>query len=328
MKKLAILCLVTALLLTGCGTSNTGSGLVADTSDQNTSTNVPIRQYQIALVMKTLTNPFFVKMEKGARKAEDEFDVDLIVKTGAQETSIAQQIQIVEDLILQKVDVIVIAPGSSVELVNVLKKAQVAGIKIVNIDNRLDVDECEKQGLTGVPFISVRNDEGAYLSAKAIADKVVEPCDALIVEGIRDAENAQLRLAGAKKAFDENKNIRIVASESANWKIDEAYSLAKREFVQHPQIHLVFCANDMMALGVVHYLQEANLKDVLVAGFDNLDEVLPEIQGGWIVATIDQQADLQGYKGIEAAVKLLKGQTVEAETYVPVKVITKAVSQP
>ena len=35
--------------------------------------------------MKTLTNPFFVDMEKGARKAESELNVKLIVKTGAQE---------------------------------------------------------------------------------------------------------------------------------------------------------------------------------------------------------------------------------------------------
>ena len=59
---------------------------------------------------------------------------------------------------MQQVDAIVIAPGSSVELVKVLKKAQDAGIVIVNIDNRLDAGECEKEGLSGVPFISVDND--------------------------------------------------------------------------------------------------------------------------------------------------------------------------
>ena len=93
---------------------------------------------RVALVMKTLTNLFFVEMEKGARRAEKELGVDLQVKTAAQETSIEQQIQIVEDMIAAKVDAIVIAPGDSQLLVPVLKKAADAGIKIVNLDNRLD----------------------------------------------------------------------------------------------------------------------------------------------------------------------------------------------
>lgn len=327
MPRKSVLCCVfiAAVLLAGCAA--TGVGLVDETEKPVAATAEPGR-YRVALVMKTLTNPFFVKMEQGARKAEDEFGVGLIVRTGAQETSIAQQIQIVEDLILQDVDAIVIAPGSSVELVGVLKKARDAGIVIVNIDNRLDQAECQRLGLSGVPFISVRNDEGAYLSAKVIAEAAKKPCEAIIVEGIRDAENAQLRLAGAQKAFGEYPDIRIVASETANWKIDEAYELAKKLFARFPNAKLAFCANDMMALGVVQFLKEANRKDVLVAGFDNLDEVGGEIRDGWISATIDQQADLQGYKGVETAVRMLDGQPVDAETYVPVKVITKGEAKP
>ena len=78
--------------------------------------------------MKTLTNPFFIEMEKGARRAEQTLGVDLLVKTAAQETSIEQQIQIVDDLIAEKVNAIVIAPGDSQRLIPVLKKAADGGI--------------------------------------------------------------------------------------------------------------------------------------------------------------------------------------------------------
>ena len=222
-------------------------------------------------------------------------------------------------------DAIVIAPGSSVDLVKVLKKAQDAGIKIVNIDNRLDADECKKQNLTNVPFISVKNDDAAYLSAKEIAALVKTPTDAAIVEGIRDAENAELRRQGAVKAFKENSNINVVASETANWKIDEAHDLAVSLFKKDPNIKVIFCANDMMALGVIQYLKETNKKDVLVAGFDNLDDMKSAIKDGWAVATVDQQADLQGYTGVQAAVKLIKNQAVDPVVYVDAKLITKDV---
>jgi ribose transport system substrate-binding protein len=322
-KRFGITAICMILLLSSAACSNENNPLLKDPSSSSASSTRPEKEYQIALVMKTLTNPFFVDMEKGARLAETELNISLIVKTGAQETSIEQQIQIVEDFILQKVDAIVIAPGSSVDLVKVLKKAQDAGILIVNIDNRLDAAECEKEGLTGVPFISVKNDDAAYLSAKTIASLITSPAKAIIIEGIRDAENAELRRKGAVKAFAENLNIEVVASESANWKIDEAHDLVKTLLLKNPDVKLIFCANDMMALGVIEYLKEIDNKDIMVAGFDNLEDMRTEILGGWAYVTIDQKADMQGYTGIVTAVNMLKGVSVDDVMYVDAKVITK-----
>lgn len=108
-------------------------------------------------------------MEQGARKAEQELGIELIVKTGAQETSIEQQIVIVEQLISDKVDAIVIAPAGSAELIPVLKRAQDSGIVVVNLDNKLDDEAMKREGLNNVPFIGVDNLQGAYLSAQYIA---------------------------------------------------------------------------------------------------------------------------------------------------------------
>ena len=112
--------------------------------------------------MKTLTNPFFVEMEQGARRAQKEAHVDLQVKTATQETSIEQQIQLVEQEIQSNTKAIVIAPGDSMRLVPVLKKAQDAGIQIVNIDNRLSAQAMTAVAMRPVPFISVNNEKGAY----------------------------------------------------------------------------------------------------------------------------------------------------------------------
>lgn len=279
------------------------------------------QKYRIALVMKTLTNPFFVTMEKGARRAETDFGIQLVVKTGAQETSIEQQIVIVDQLILDKVDAIVIAPASSVELIPILKKAQTAGIAIVNIDNQLDPDICQKANLTNVPFISVDNQEGAYQSASYIAKSVTVPTEAAIIEGIRTAKNAQARKAGAIKAFKENPLIKLVAMETGEWKIDKGMEVTALILKQHPNVKLLFCSNDMMAIGAIQYLKDTNHKGIKVAAFDDLDEVHPLIKDGSLAVTINQQADQQGYEGVSCAVKLLKKETVNPLTIIPVKLI-------
>ncbi|MBI9032765.1 substrate-binding domain-containing protein [bacterium] len=277
-------------------------------------------KYEIALVMKTLTNPFFITMEKGAREAEKEFDINLTVKTGSQETAINQQIDIIRKLIESKVHAIVIAPASSVELVPILAQAQQAGIVIVNIDNKLDHETSANYNLKDVPFISVDNEEGAYLSAKYISKDVTKPTKAVILEGIRSAQNGIDRKHGAMRAFNENKNIKVVASKTANWKIDEAYEVFQNMWKENKDIELVFCSNDMMALGVVQYLLENKIENVKIAAFDNIEEIRPLLQSGEVSVTIDQQAKVQGYKGIETAIKLLNNEQVNDVTVSVLKV--------
>ncbi|MDO8286723.1 MAG: substrate-binding domain-containing protein [Rhodoferax sp.] len=279
---------------------------------------------QIGLVMKTLTNPFFIEMEKGARRAEKELGVTLIVKTAAQETSIEQQIQLVNDLVAAKVDAIVIAPGDSQSLIPTLKKAAGAGIKIVNIDNRLDPAALAQAGLGDVPFVSVDNDAGAYKAGKFLASTATTPTQAAILEGIRSADNARQRMEGAKRALTENKQVKLVASETANWKIDEAYAATKAMFAKHPDIGLLFAANDMMAIGAIKYLQESGKTKVSVVGYDALAEAMTEIKGGRMAATVDQQAAEQGYQGVALALQLINGGKVPTMTLIDTRLVTAA----
>src|SRR5471032_323151 len=104
---------------------------------------------KVGLVMKSLANEFFVTMQDGAKAYQKAHsaDFDMITNGIKNETDTAAQIDIVNQMILSKVDAIVIAPADSKALVTVLKKASDKGIKIVNIDNRLDVDVLKSKSL-------------------------------------------------------------------------------------------------------------------------------------------------------------------------------------
>jgi len=311
------------LLGTGCGSSGRGAiGGIAQEQAGAKPAEAAQAGPRVALIMKTLTNPFFVEMEKGARKAQAETRIDLQVKTATQETSIEQQIELVDKEIKANAKAIVIAPGDSTRLVPVLKKAQDAGIPIVNIDNRLRPEAMAAAGMKPVPFISVDNEQGAYLAAKFLADKVHGPTEAGVLEGIQSAINAQLRKAGAERGLRSNPGIRIVASASANWKIDEAYGVTRKMLKAHPKIGILFCANDMMAIGAIKYLQESGHGKVLVAGFDALQEAKTAIQAGQMAVTVDQQADQQGYLGVASALKLMHGEQVPMDLKVEVRLVT------
>ena len=214
--------------------------------------------------------------------------------------------------------VVVTAYGSSEEM----KKAREAGIPVVNVSTRLDPKALAEIGCQNIPLVSVNNEQGAYLSAKALVADVKTPSKAMILEGIRQADSAEQRKQGARRAFAENPAVSLVASETANWKIDEAYDVTKKTLLAHPDISLIFAANDMMALGAIKYLRDTEKKNVKVAGFDALTEALQAIKAGEMAATLDQQGDEQGYQGVQYAVRLLKGETLPAETLLEVKLIT------
>ena len=311
-----------SLGLAGCGQSSGPS--VSTPAQTAVSAPAPAAKPQIGLVMKTLTNPFFVEMEKGARRAEKELGINLTVKTAAQETSIEQQIQLVEDLIAAKVAAIVIAPGDSQRLIPSLKKAVDGGIKIVNIDNRLDPDAVRQAGLQPVPFVSVDNEAGAYKAGKYLGEGITQPPQAAILEGSRSADNARQRTQGAQRGLLENKNIKVVTSETANWKIDEAYAVTKLMFAKYPNIKLLFAANDVMAIGAIKYLAESKKTGVKVAGYDALGEAITEIKAGKMAATIDQQAAEQGYQGVLLALRLIRADAVPAVTTIDTRLITAA----
>ncbi len=331
MNKIPIfvsICLTLVLLVTSCnqaGESESPPLIVEDSSQSaaESTSESDATEITIALVMKTLTNPFFIEMEKGARQAEAELGINLLVKTGAQETSVEQQITIIDNLIEDQVDAIVIAPADSTELLPVLKKAQDAGIVIINVDNQLDPEAAEQIGLVDVPYISVDNEQGAYLSARYISDQVTTPTQVAILEVIRTANNARDRKNGALRAFGENGNVEVVAMETAHWKIDEAYDVTAQLFEQHPDIGALFCANDMMALGTLRYLEETGRTDVLVAAYDALEEAKEAVRAGTLEATIDQQAALQAYTGVQYAMRALNGESLPMETIVDVMLVTR-----
>src|SRR5690348_4456056 len=138
-------------------------------ADQATSSAKP----KIALIMKSLANEFFGTMAEGAKKhqAANAGTYDLIVNGIKNETDLAEQVNLVEQMVARQVSAIVIAPADSKALVPALKRAKEAGILVVNIDNKLDA-EALKQANLSVPFVGPDNRAGAKMVGEALAKRL------------------------------------------------------------------------------------------------------------------------------------------------------------
>ncbi|GAG49166.1 unnamed protein product, partial [marine sediment metagenome] len=146
---------------------------------------------QVALVMKSLANEFFLTMEQGARDHQkahaDQYE--LIAEGIKDELDVSRQIRLVEQIIAQRVDAIVIAPADSKALVAVCKKAMDSGIVVVNIDNKLDEAVLADKGVH-IPFVGPDNRKGARAVGDYLAGRLQPGDPVAIVEGVPSAYNA------------------------------------------------------------------------------------------------------------------------------------------
>jgi ribose transport system substrate-binding protein len=279
---------------------------------------------RVALIMKSLANEFFLTMAEGAKQhqAAHAGDYDLIVNGIKNETDLAEQVGLVEQMVAQQVEAIVIAPADSKALVPALKRAKAAGVLVVNIDNKLDAEALKEAGLT-VPFVGPDNRAGARLVGEVVAGKITAGDKVAIIEGVPTAFNGQQRRAGFEDAM-KAAGMNIVSVQSGYWEMDRANNVAAAMLSEHPELKAILCANDSMALGAVAAVQAAGRTGkVLVAGFDNLAAVKPMLADGRVVATADQHADKLAVFGIEAALKILRGDAAPADQTTAVDLVTR-----
>ena len=274
---------------------------------------------RIALIMKSLANEFFKTMADGARahqKAHAQ-TYDLICNGIKDEKDVAKQISLVEQMIAREVDAIVIAPADSQALIPVCKKAQAAGIVVVNIDNKFDAAVLDDKNVR-IPFVGPDNRRGARLAGEHLAKKLQAGDEVAIIEGAPNAFNGVQRKLGFQDAM-KAAGMKIVSSQTGHWESAPAERIVSGIVGEHPKIKAILCANDSMALGAVAALKSADkLGEILVIGYDNISAVQGLIKGGKVLCTIDQYADRIATNGIEFALMVL-GAT-ERET--PVTLIT------
>jgi ribose transport system substrate-binding protein len=259
---------------------------------------------KIALVLKSLADPFTVAMVNAARNYQQHYasQFGLTIRGTARETDTAAQIQMVEQMIKGQMNAIVIAPTDSKALTAVVARAIKAGIITIAIDNPLD-DAAQAAAGISVPFVGPDNRKGATLVGNYLAAKLKPGDEVGVIEGIPVDRNARQRTAGSEDAMDAA-SVKVVAIEPGNWDYGKGRDVASKMLSEHPQIRALLCGNDNMAMGAVDAIRDAGRSgEVYVTGYNAIEAIKPLLADGRVLATINQFADRQAVFGIDVALK-------------------------
>ena len=283
---------------------------------------------KVALVMKSLANEFFQTMQDGAKAHQKAHAAQytLIANGIKDETDTAAQIKIIQQMMVERVNVLVLAPADSKALVPVVKEAIDKGILVVNIDNKLDDSALREKGIV-VPFVGPDNRFGAKLVGDYLAKQLKTGDKVGILEGVSTTTNAQQRTAGFQDAM-KAVGAKVVSVQSGQWEMDKGNMVASAMLREFPDLKALLCGNDNMALGAVAAVKTAGKAGkVKVVGYDNISAIKPMLADGRVLATADQFAAKQAVFGIETALKALAAKTPQkslpGKVQTPVTLITK-----
>lgn len=322
--KRAISILAVGLMLTsvfiGCGTkrnptttSQPTTATITGTTTQGTTTTTTGTK-KIGLVLSTLNNPFFVSMKNGAQKRATELGHTLVVFDSQNDS--AKESSNIEDLISQKVDILLINPTDSGAVVNSVKSANAKKIPVITLDRA-------SNGGVVATHIASDNVAGGKMAADFLVTLLKGKGNVVELQGIAGTSAARDRGKGFDDQIATSTNIKIIAKQAADFDRAKGLSVMENILQAQPKIDAVFAHNDEMALGAVKAIEASKRSGIVVVGFDAVEDAVKAVQEGKMAATVAQQPELIGSMGIDNADKVLKNQTVSASIPVTLKLITK-----
>ncbi|MDK2563484.1 ribose ABC transporter substrate-binding protein RbsB [Romboutsia sedimentorum] len=268
---------------------------------------------KIGLIVSTLNNPFFVDLKTGVEKRAEELGYDVVVLDSQNDP--AKEVSNMEDITVKNVDIVLLNPVDSDSAIASVMIANNSKLAVVTVDRAAN-------GGDVISHIASDNIAGGDMAAKFLMEKLGSKGNVVELEGIAGSSATRDRGKGFEDGIKES-GFKLVAKQSADFDRTKGLSVMENIIQSKDKIDAVFAQNDEMALGAQKALEGANMKDVLVVGFDATADAVDAVKKGKLAATVAQQPVLIGKTAVDAVNKILKNEKIKEYIPVQLKLITK-----
>ncbi|MFG1779611.1 ABC transporter substrate-binding protein [Micromonospora sp. NPDC049051] len=298
-----LVAVVATVLLTGsaaaCGNSDTGGG----SADDGTLT-LGFSQVGAESGWRT-ANTTSIKEAATAAGIELKFD-------DAQQKQ-ENQIKAIRNFIQQKVDVIAFSPVVESGWDTVLKEAKDAGIPVILTDRAVDsADKSLYKTFLGSDFVKEGRLAGEWLVAQTKGAS--GPVHIVELQGTTGSAPANDRKEGFAEAIAANPNLKIVASQSGDFKRSDGKQVMEQFLKANPKIDVLFAHNDDMGLGALEAITAAGKvpgKDITIITIDAVKDGMQALADGKF-NFIAECSPLLGPQLMDLAKKVHAGEEVPA----------------
>lgn len=232
-----------------------------------------------------------------------------------QQTQISQ----VETLIQQGIDVLILNFVDPEACKPALEACKDANVPILICTDDLNPDFFHyRQVFVGSNHIAAGEQQ---------IERVVATCGENAKLGIVIApigHSAQIgRSQGYANGLEKYPNIEVVAEDTAGWSSDEALALVNNWLAAGKEFDYIICQSDAKMMGVIKAIEENGMEGkILTSGIDGTVDALDAVKAGKADMTLYHPGEEHGYKILELAIKVAKGESVDEYHYSPYKEAT------
>ena len=319
---------VAVMALAACGSSSSTSTGAASGSASASGGGGGGGKIAVSLITKDSTNPFFVAMQQGAKKAGEANGVAVTIASGKAEGDDQGQIDAIENAISAKQKGILITPVST-GVNDAIKKARDAGMFVIALDtpptppDTVDITFATDNRLAGKLI-------GQYTAAKLDGKKAVIALldiynDKIVSVDInRDQgflEGMGIPVGDGQKNGDEPKtgkytggkggDYEIVGNEATGANQEGGQKGMENLLAKNKNINVIYTINEPTAEGASNALKQAGktTADYILVSVDGGKTGVQDVKDGVIAATSQQYPLKMADLGVKAIADFVKSGT-------------------
>jgi ribose transport system substrate-binding protein len=283
------------------------------------------RPLNIAVVPKGTTHEFWKSIQAGAMKARMELAekgirANVLWKGPLKEDDRDQQIQVVENFMVRRVNGIVLAPLDSKALIRPVQNAQKAGVPVVIIDSGLESDDY-------VSFVATDNYKGGQMAGEHLAKLLGGKGRVILLRYAVGSASTEAREKGFLEALGKHPDIRLISSDQYAGPTRETSYQASQNLLNRfgREVDGIFCPNENSTIGMTMALRDIGRAggQVKMVGFDAGSQSVADMKSGDVQGLIVHNPLFMGYQGVMTMVEHLQGKKVEKRIDTGVVLVTK-----
>ena len=266
--------------------------------------------WEIVVVPKDASNPWFVRMNTGVEEYAAAHPEDTIYQKGTAEIDATLQAQLVDDLVAQGVDAICVVPVDIKSIEPSLKAAREAGIVVI---------AHEGAALENVDYdIEAFNNElyGAFIMDNLAAAMGEEGLYTTMVADLTNGSHNEWADGGVKRATEAYPNMTLLEADprvESHDNGDTAYNVAKELFKKYPDLKGIMGTSSFDAPGVARAIEELGLSGkVFTAGTGMPGDNAELLKSGAVQYLTLWDPALAGQAMVALAQKILAGEEISA----------------
>ena len=306
-KKKFLAMLLTAAMalavLAGCGSKETTAPAAPAESGASEAA-----AYKIALIQQHQTNAFQIAVTEAAEAKAAELGVELTILSADQDA--ATQITQIEQCVSEGFDAILFEPVDPDGLRDAAKAASDAGVVVINI-----VSSCTDWEDAGISAVSCgTNVKAGENEMQHVADLLGGKGNVAILTGPAASSDALDRLEGYENILANYPDmVQVVSPADCQWDTAKAQATVE-SWLSAYDLDAIVCENDGMAVGAGNAAGADS--GIVITGLDGTPDGYEAIKDGRIVGTVAQDGGAMAANGLEAAVTLLDGGSLESNVLI------------